>query len=50
MGEKSTDSEEFVREKLIIECGVDFESRPLLAIFACNFPDPKKIDYDQLLM
>ena len=29
--------------------GVDFASRPVLVIAASRMPDPKAVDYDQLL-
>jgi len=29
--------------------GVDYESRPMVVLCACNLPDPSKVDYDVIL-
>ncbi|KAG0367986.1 Rho GTPase activation protein [Gamsiella multidivaricata] len=36
-------------ENIIYRAGVDFESRPMVVICACNLPDPNVIDYDTIL-
>ncbi|KAI8821089.1 Rho GTPase activation protein [Fimicolochytrium jonesii] len=38
-----------VRDQIIQEAGVDFESRPILAMYSCFFPDPRAANYDDLL-
>ncbi|TPX35917.1 hypothetical protein SmJEL517_g01787 [Synchytrium microbalum] len=43
------DLQELVAKRLILESGVDFESRPLLAIYGCYLPNPKHANYDRLL-
>ncbi len=40
---------ELVNQRILSEAGVDIESRPLLAFFACFLPNPKTHDYDLLL-
>ncbi|KAJ3153394.1 hypothetical protein HDU86_005224 [Geranomyces michiganensis] len=40
---------DLVRDKLLREAGVDFESRPILVIYACYLPNPAEADYDVLL-
>ncbi|KAJ2849631.1 hypothetical protein IWW36_002494 [Coemansia brasiliensis] len=39
----------YVNEKLICEAGVDFDSRPMLAFYACRLLNPDVVDYDRLL-
>ncbi|KAI9203378.1 Rho GTPase activation protein [Polychytrium aggregatum] len=41
--------DELVAHTLIKECGVDFESRPVLAVYACYLPDQRSADYNMLL-
>ncbi|KAF8937377.1 Rho GTPase activation protein [Dissophora ornata] len=36
-------------ENIIYRAGVDFESRPMVVICACNLPDPAVVDYDLIL-
>ncbi|KAJ3024205.1 hypothetical protein HKX48_004478 [Thoreauomyces humboldtii] len=38
-----------VRDQILREAGVDFESRPILCVYACYLPDPLAADYDMLL-
>ncbi|KAK9710779.1 hypothetical protein K7432_008224 [Basidiobolus ranarum] len=40
---------ELVETKIIYQSGVDLESKPLLVFCACNLPNPKDTDYDQML-
>ncbi|KAJ2455377.1 hypothetical protein EV183_000913 [Coemansia sp. RSA 2336] len=39
----------YVNEKLVCEAGVDFDSRPMLAFYACRLLNPDVVDYDRLL-
>ncbi|KAL7748031.1 hypothetical protein RI367_006577 [Sorochytrium milnesiophthora] len=41
--------ENLVREKIIYQAGVDFESRPMLVFCASHLPDPKQYNYDAIL-
>ncbi|KAG9325599.1 hypothetical protein KVV02_004901 [Mortierella alpina] len=36
-------------ENIIYRAGVDFESRPMVVLCACNLPDPAVVDYDTIL-
>ncbi|KAG0244392.1 hypothetical protein BGX31_009221 [Mortierella sp. GBA43] len=36
-------------DNIIYRAGVDFESRPMVVICACNLPDPNVVDYDTIL-
>ncbi|KAH7049721.1 Rho GTPase activation protein [Linnemannia elongata] len=36
-------------ENIIYRAGVDYESRPMVILCACNLPDPSKVDYDTIL-
>ncbi|TPX37872.1 hypothetical protein SeMB42_g06827 [Synchytrium endobioticum] len=40
---------DLVRKKLILEAGVDFESKPIVSLYACHLPDPRQTNYDRLL-
>ncbi|CAG8452106.1 8016_t:CDS:2 [Ambispora leptoticha] len=40
---------EYVDTKIIFQAGVDFESKPLVVVCACNLPDPNEVDYDKIL-
>ncbi|ORX94581.1 RhoGAP-domain-containing protein [Basidiobolus meristosporus CBS 931.73] len=40
---------ELVDTKIIYQSGVDLESKPMLVFCACNLPNPKEMDYDQIL-
>ena len=35
--------------QIVVECGVDQESRPMLAVFACNLPSAKDSNMSELL-
>ena len=43
------DIDSFVSNKLVVESGRDTEGRPIFAFYAMRFPDPKDVDYDELL-
>ncbi|KAJ3184139.1 hypothetical protein HDU87_004985 [Geranomyces variabilis] len=45
----SAELHDLVRDKLLREAGVDYESRPILVIYACYLPNPAEADYDLLL-
>ncbi|KFH69638.1 hypothetical protein MVEG_04444 [Podila verticillata NRRL 6337] len=36
-------------DNIIYRAGVDYESRPMVVLCACNLPDPSKVDYDVIL-
>ncbi|KAF9910734.1 hypothetical protein EC991_005719 [Linnemannia zychae] len=36
-------------ENIIYRAGVDYESRPMVVLCACNLPDPSLVDYDTIL-
>ncbi|ORY97094.1 Rho GTPase activation protein [Lobosporangium transversale] len=36
-------------DNIIYRAGVDYESRPMVVICACNLPDPAVVDYDTIL-
>ncbi|GJJ68354.1 hypothetical protein EMPS_00700 [Entomortierella parvispora] len=36
-------------DNIIYRAGVDYESRPMVVLCACNLPDPKLVDYDTIL-
>ncbi|KAF0447231.1 Rho GTPase activation protein [Gigaspora margarita] len=40
---------EYVYSKVIYQAGVDFESKPMVVICACNLPNPADVDYDRIL-
>nr|CAG8551265.1 15293_t:CDS:2 [Entrophospora candida] len=40
---------EYVYSKIIYQAGVDFESKPMVIICACNLPDPAEVGYDRIL-
>ncbi|KAG9295652.1 hypothetical protein G9A89_002970 [Geosiphon pyriformis] len=40
---------DYVDTKIIYQAGVDFESKPMVVISACNFPDPSEVDYNRIL-
>ncbi|KAK9767849.1 hypothetical protein K7432_002031 [Basidiobolus ranarum] len=40
---------ELVNTRIIYQSGVDLESKPMLAFCACSLPNPKVVDYDQIL-
>ncbi|CAG8492172.1 1376_t:CDS:2 [Paraglomus occultum] len=40
---------DYVNTKVIYQAGVDFESKPMVVICACNLPNPKDVDYDKIL-
>ncbi|CAG8444995.1 10292_t:CDS:2 [Diversispora eburnea] len=40
---------DYVYSKVIYQAGVDFESKPMVIICACNLPDPKEVDYNRIL-
>jgi hypothetical protein len=29
--------------------GIDYDARPILCVYSCNFPDPKDFNYDEIL-
>ncbi|TPX60576.1 hypothetical protein PhCBS80983_g01671 [Powellomyces hirtus] len=45
----NTEMLDLVREQILREAGVDFESRPVLAVYACYLPNPAAANYDTLL-
>ncbi|CAG8545036.1 8158_t:CDS:2 [Acaulospora morrowiae] len=40
---------EYVYSKVIYQAGVDFESKPMVVVCACNLPNPSEFDYDKIL-
>ncbi|CAG8437320.1 3438_t:CDS:2 [Ambispora gerdemannii] len=40
---------DYVDTKIIYQAGVDFESKPLVVVCACNLPDPNEVNYDKIL-
>ncbi|KAI9097248.1 Rho GTPase activation protein [Phlyctochytrium arcticum] len=40
---------DLVNTSIIREAGLDWESKPILAVYACYLPDPKAVNYDTLL-
>mgnify|MGYP000642702484 FL=1 len=34
--------------KIVFQAGLDYETRPMVVLAACNLPDPKEVDYDSL--
>ncbi|CAG8545146.1 12996_t:CDS:2 [Funneliformis caledonium] len=40
---------DYVYSKVIYQAGVDFESKPMVILCACNLPDPTEVDYDKIL-
>ncbi|CAG8748096.1 31555_t:CDS:2, partial [Racocetra persica] len=40
---------EYVYSKVIYQAGVDFESKPMVVICACNLPNPADVNYDRIL-
>ncbi|KDN39681.1 RhoGAP-domain-containing protein, partial [Tilletiaria anomala UBC 951] len=35
--------------RIVFQAGLDYETRPIVVLAACNLPDPKDLDYDFLL-
>lgn len=40
---------DYIYSKVIYQAGVDFESKPMVIVCACNLPDPLEVEYDRIL-